>query len=95
MQQPSPFSKLSSRSAALAALLVAASSCAGPQVKGPHIQVCFIEAEKGGIECAMENNKQVFLRWDQIKAGFLAGFDKQVLVTREGFNKLLAWGHRK
>lgn len=97
MLQLSPYNPRSKANRlALAALALATcSSCATVQSKGPHIQVCFIEQARGGIECAMEDNRTVFLRWAEVQGSFLAGFDKQVLITRQGFERLLAWGKRK
>jgi hypothetical protein len=70
-------------------------SCAGPRIKGPTIRACFVQEINGGIECAMKDQKQVFLRWVDVKEKFLSGFDRNVLLPYDDFMALVEWGHRK
>lgn len=78
----------------LSAVLFTA-SCAGPRIKGPKVQICFVQEQRGGIECTMKDDKQVFLRWSEIQAKFLSGFNHFVLTPDQDYMDVVNWGHRK
>lgn len=79
----------------LAVSLAGLAGCAGPQVRGPVVQLCEIQAVRGGIECGLTNKKQVFFKWDELKEKFLTAFNGQVILTQDGFKALVGMGHKK
>lgn len=79
----------------LASSLALLADCAGPQVHGPVVQICEVQAMRGGIECGLTNKTQVFFKWPDLKEKFLTAFNGQIILTQDGFKALVSMGHKK
>jgi hypothetical protein len=59
------------------------------------LQLCEVQASRGGIECALTNKKAVFFKWEELKEKFLTAFDRQIILTQDGFTTLTGMAHKK